>query len=490
MKNYTLLVFAIFFTNIAFCKNINLNEISIPDNFKVEDTFSGNLSDTNSFHLIFTKDKETKNYTIFSYLYDGENIKNLPGFTEEEPLSIVSFHQKNNILSLLLTYSIKKKPYLKTVHYNLVTNEKTASEAILHDDFVTSIRTIDESILIYKSVNSFKIKSYAGNSLPLTKELNLLDNLDVKKFFNQQSVTSIKTDEFVANGATNTVRLYYEDNSLFFTRDSDEPIDINVIGFSLNNKKANITQLLKFDLNSQILTPKFSSYENANGEKFKKATSFFSNNMLFQLALSKKEGFINIIDINSGNIMNNIVLNASMSKFVKGNPEFDSVEDFLNNAGKNKYNATITANKTTTDKIRVRLDYVDINYRYTYDWWWFHQQFMWQMQQHNMQIMQQNIQRNIPRGFGPYNDDDFIFATKKIEKRFFEIIIDINGNLVQEELPELLFKEIDKEIYIKNLEEIDKYKYESSCFLNNSFRFIAYDLTNRKFIIETKKLND
>jgi hypothetical protein len=486
MKRGFILIIVFAFTSLTNANNIIFNEIVIPKNYKTENTFSGDLSDTDSFHLIFTKNKKTKTYKVFSYLFNGNTTTELPSLLNEKSCEVVSFHKKNNILSLLLSYKIKKKFFIRKVDYNLKTKKKIDSEVTSHDDFVTSIRESDKSILIYKTDDVFRVSTYSGNEASFDKELSLEQNEDIKNFLKKQSVTSIKTDEFVANGATNTVRLYYEDNTLFFTRDSDDPLAVNVIGISLNNKKTNVTQLLKLDLNNENLVPEILTFENANGKKFKKATSFFTKDKLFQLALSKKQGFINIADVNTGKVLNNIPLNESMSKFTKGNSEFQGIEKFLKNAGKNKYNATITANKTKSNKIRLRVDYVDISYNYNYNWWWHHQM----MFQHQQMMMQQNIQRSIPSGFGPRVPDDTYFenATITKEKRHFELLIDIEGNLLNEDLPEALYKEIDKKNYIKKLDENTKLKHVSSCFLKNSFRNISYNKKTKSFTINSRNL--
>ena len=472
--------------HFSFANTVNNNVISIPKHYKTENTFSGNLSNNNSFHLIFTKNKKTKNYEVFSYLFNGEKTVELPSLITKQSYNIVSFHQKNEVLSLLLSYNIKKKSFIKKVDFNLKTKTKTDFKETSHEDLLTSIRGKDKSILIYKTDEAFRVLTYPGNLEPILKELTFIDNSEVKKFFKNTSVTSVKTDEFVANGATSKVRLYYENNTLFFTRDSDEPFNVSVIGISLNNKRANITEVLKFDLSGLNLSPEFLTFENGGGEKFKKATSFFTKEKLFQLALSKKVGFISISDVHSGKLLNTISLDNSISNYVKGNVDFQGIENFLNNAGRNKYNATITANKTKSDKVRIRVDYVDITYSYNYNWWWHHQMFMMQQQQFQMQ----NIHRNIPSGFGPNALDDYVFENAVVdkEKRFFELLIDAKGNLLKDELPSTLYKEIVKENYINKLEDISDFKFESSCFLENSFRFIAYSKSLKQFSIQSNKL--
>ena len=488
-KIITLIITLLIFQNV-FSNTIFDNQITLPDHYKTENTFSGNLSENESFHLIFTKNKETKVYEVFSYLFDGEKIEKLEPFINEESYSVVSFHQKNEVLSLLMSYKVKREFFLKRIDYNLNTKVKTESKSFSHDDFFTSIRQDDKSILVYKDKKELNFLIFNGNQNQESKKFIFNDKDDkVKDFLDEASVSSIKTDEFVANGATNILRLYFENNTLFFTRDSDEPFNINVVGISLNNKRSNVTQVLKFDLDDEVLSPKIVTFENKAGEKFKKATSYFLNNKLYQLALSKQRGFINISDVDSGNSLNTIALDESLSSYIKGNPDFQGIEKFLKNAGKNRYNATISANITNTNKIRVRVDYVDIAYSYNYNWWWHHQQFMWHQQQHQM-FIQQQIQRSIPRGFGPYlpNDNFFDNATVSKEKRFFEILINPDSTISTEDLPSTIYKEVDKKEYIDKLDKIKTYSMESSCFLKSGFRFIAFDKKLKVFFIQTDKI--
>jgi hypothetical protein len=475
-----------------FIKTVNANDvfnnsIILPKHYKTENTFSGNLSNKNSFHLIFTKNKKTKNYEVFSYLFDGQNITKLKSLVSEKSYGVVSFHQKDDILSILFSYKKKKKSFIKRIDYNLISKEKNESEIIPHEDFLTSIRQKERSILIYKNKDSFKVLSFLGASTKEVKEISFTGKKDkLKTFFKDKPVSSIKTDEFVANGATSEVRLYFENNTLFFTKDSDIAVPVSIAGFQLNNKKTNTTQVLKIDLSKEIISPSFSIFTNSAGKKFKKRTSFYSNNILYQLGLSKKEGQINVSNISLAKTLKTIPLDGSLAQYIKGNDQFVGVEKFLKNAGKNKHNITITANKTNTDKIRLRVDYVDITYSYNYNWWWHHQQFMWHQQQHQM-FIQQNIRSNIPRGFGPNQPSDIpveLFTVSK-EKRFFEILIDANGVLSKDDLPKSIYKEINKKEYIDKLEKVSNFKMESSCFLEDSFRFIAYSKKLKHFTIQT-----
>jgi hypothetical protein len=487
--NKLILLLLFVLSTVSYANCIDGNEIKIPKDYKTETTFSGDLQNDKSFHLIFAKDKKKKTYTVFSYLFDGTNIEKLPNLISDKSYSILSFHQSNDILTLLVTYKVKKKSFLKKIDYNTFNKTKTESEPIIHDDFLTSIRKQNRSILLYKSDDKLQISDYKNSDNAIQHEYQFNSKKDdVFNFFKNKSVTTIKTDEYVPNGAVNDVRLYFEDNQLTFTRDSDEPLNINIGGIVLNNKKTNTTEVLRFHLNDKILIPKIGVYKNQENIKFKKATSYIFGNKLFQLGLSKNNGFVKISNIKENSTLNSFALNDELSKFIKGNKDFEGIEKYLKTAGKNKYNATVTVNKTKSDKLRLRVDYVDITYSYNYNWWWHHHQLMWHMQQH--QIMIQQATRNIPTGFGPRVacEDAFLNATVSKEKRYFELLIDIKGQLINEDLPDLLFKNIDKKAHINELEEITNYLYESSCFLDNSFRYIAFDKKTKSFFIKTKSL--
>ena len=154
------------------------NRITLAKHYKTESTFSGNLSKENSFHLIFTKNKKTKNFEVFSYLFDGQNILSLAPILSEKSYGVVSFHQKDAVLSLILSYKKKRKTYIKRIDYNLTTKVKSESEAIPHNDFLTSIRQKEQSILIYKDKETFSVLSFTGNQPAVQKDIRFQKKSD------------------------------------------------------------------------------------------------------------------------------------------------------------------------------------------------------------------------------------------------------------------------------------------------------------------------
>lgn len=475
MNRILFFAITIFFVCSSFANTIVDKVIKLPKHFKVENTFSGNLSNTKSFHLVFSKNKKNKQYTIHSYLFDGKNVEAIKPIENDKEYQVISFHQQDNMLTLLLSFKKKKDKFLRPVSINLETKKVIESEPIAHEDFSTSFREKNRSVLIYETDDKLTIKEFVGASQPTESELVFSGKKDIiKKYLKDNSIVPVKTNEFVKNGAVSSLKGYLTGKNLLISKDNDND---------------NTTQVLNLNFSTKKIEPSgIKNFTNLNGEKeFKKFTSYINNDKLYQLGLNKKNGKIKISDIKSNKTTNTIDLNASLTSKIKGNKDFQGMENFLKNAGKNKYKATITVNNTNENKVRVRVDYVDKTYNYHYNWWWHHTQFMmWQQQQ----MMMNHARMSVPSGFGPRQPNDFAFeiASVENEKRYFELVIDVNGQLVDGELPNTIYKEIDKKQYIDKLEDVKDIKHESSCFLKDEFRYIGYSKKIKAFVFQTNKI--
>jgi hypothetical protein len=468
MERAFILLIVFVFTIVTNANNLVFNDITIPKEYKTESTFSGDLSDTDSFHLIFTKNNKTKTYKVFSYLFDGRTTIELPSLLNVKPYNVLSFHYKNNILSLLVTYNIKKKKsFLKRIDYNLLDNSFKESEDLPHKDLFKVMRVKDRSILIYQKNEVLTIKEFIGNNSVIINKLVIDKFSSFRNYFKDNYIASVRNDEFVKNGSTNVYKLYYNNLSLNFTKDTD----------LFRN-----TEIIRLDLSKDSLFIENKSFDNDLNGKFQKMASFFHNDKLYQFIQTKEKCYINIFDVVNESKHNTINLDENLNDYVKNNPKFQGITNFLKHSKKGQYITTITANSAKNNKIRIRLDYVDINYSYNYNFW-FHQQMMRQMQQDLMRP-------KLPSGFGPNDIDDYAFnnATVSKSKRFFELLIDDKGNLLKDKLPETVYKEIDKKKEIDHLKDVSHFKFQSSCFLKNSFRYIAFDRVSKGFIIHSYQL--
>ena len=471
MKIKITILVIMFFLNIGFANFINDNLITLPDHFKVENTFTGDLADNESFHLIFAKNRKTKSFEVFSYLYDGEKIIELGVLKNQHSSSLVSFHFKDEMLSLLMSYKIKKKDFIKRIDLNIESKEIKETKSFTHKDFETSFRQDNRSILIYKNKTVILIKQFIG--FDELKEKTIAINIEgspIKSYFKDQYISAINTDEFVVNGSTSKLKVYLVDDDLIFTKE---------------DQKGNQTSVLRFSLKNEA-EPYHKCFNGINTEKFKKSTSYVFDKKLYQLAISKDRGLIVVWDIYTNKVLSKIPLQESLGNNIKSNSTFKGITNFLKQASRKKYIPTLSVNKTVSNNSLVRIDYVDITYSYNYNWWWHHHQFMmWQQQQMHFQ----NSMNNIP-SFGPSLNDTYIsdiFDLSTID-RYFELLIDEGGSISNDDDIKTVYKNIDKEDYIEKLEDIDDFRYESSCFLKDSFRFIAYSKVREGFVVQTNTL--
>jgi len=483
MKSTIFLFATLCFVSTAFANTIFKDLIKLPKENKVESTFSGNISEQNTFHLIFTKNKKTKNYELFSYFFNGENIEKLAVIKGKEKYNVVSFHTTDGFLSVFFSFKKNKKSGIRRFDYNLLTKEITRAKAFDHKDYDDVIRRKSKSIFIYSNKKRFYIREFIGMNQykEYFYEYEKKDKT-VSDFFKSNSANYVKDDEFVANGSTSVLKVYYEDNHLFFTKNKPEN-KLYIGPVSLNLEKGKI-ETVSFLLEEEKLTPKYAVFSKNNKNPFKKITSYVYKKKLFELKISRKKGQVLIYNIADKTKFHSINLDASLSNKIIESEKFEGIETFLKQAARNRYKPTITVNEMKDGTARVRVDYVDIVYAYHNNWWWHHQQFMLHQQQFNQ------MQFSVPTGFGPASPNDFYFTSMmlKKEKHFFEFLVDENGFVLPKRILEPIYQEIDKSNYIDKLEKIKDYKFESSCFLTNSYRFIAYSKKEKGFIIYSSAL--
>ncbi|CAL2088402.1 hypothetical protein [Tenacibaculum sp. 190524A05c] len=471
IKNFFVLVLT--FLSTALIANENLTEtIKLEKHYKVENTFSGDLYENTSFHFIFAKNKKTKEKEILGYLYNGAQVEKLENISSKKELSIISFHSTTSHLTVLFSYKEKKNEFLKRVVYDLSTKKITENESSSNEDMEASFRTKNKSVLIFKNDDKLFFKSFTEDKKAKESSYTFKDDKDpIKIFFEDNHISTIKTDEFVANGSTSELKAYLENDKIIFTKEDEKQNKCSVLALSLSEETIIPQPILNFTNTSP-------------NKKFKKTVSYYSNGKLFLVSLSKKMGGLKIFDIAKNQELNSIAFDQNLVSQLKTSTAFDGIEKFLKNAGKNKYNPTVTVNKTTSDKLVIRMDYVDVNYGYKYNWWWHHQQFfMWQQQ-----FYMQQMQMNMPSGFGPSQPEYFFPSITKDEKHYFELLIDLNGKLLNEELPRTMYNEVDKKQFVDTLEKIKSIKHESSCFLKDSFRYIGYSKKLKSFIFQTNKI--
>ncbi|MEP5256011.1 MAG: hypothetical protein ABJQ39_13200 [Winogradskyella arenosi] len=444
-----------------------VNSISLADHYKIEGTFSGNTEGENSFHLIIAKNTNTKNFEIIPYLYQEEEIIKLKAVTFEKLPSVLSFHNNDDILSLVTQSKVGRDEMINVVDLNLSSGAFSISEAIDTDDFKTLIRKKDKNIMVFSDKEEVKIIDVQGaetmNTITVKADASSADFL---KALSNSNLDAINNDEFVANGSISTFRAYSDGASVLITEENTKEALTNVVQIPLEGDSEQTAKTLIFGGEKPDL-------------KIKKSTSYVNNDKLYQLQLGKEVAVLDVFGIDSYFKSSTDLMNVKPSGSADN---FESTKAFTKQAAKKVNEPTVTINATKDNKLKVRFDFVNKNtYNYRYDWWWHHH---WQMQQMQL-MMQQNMRHSVP-SFGPAAVSDYYYVGEN--KSYFEITIDASGGVVDGASSETLYQEIDKKAHIKALEENKKLKHTSTVFTKTTFRYLAYNKKTDVFTFVNKAL--
>lgn len=453
------------------------NKVKLDKKYKVQGTFSGNTSGENSFHLILAKNKEDKTFEVLPYSYEGESLNAIAPVVFDEEVHIVSFHNNDDVLTLITQKKIKRDTFLNIVDVNLSTGEHEVSAPIDAEHFKTVLRTKDQNYLVFAKFNQLIIKEViSAADIKETELLSNLENEDFLKRLSEQGIDALNQEGFTTNGSIKDYRLYKNDDQIIITKDSNKSHKTRVLKINLDEKE---------EANGAITT-----YESKDGmEKVKKETSYFLDNKIYQLKVSKKDAVINIFNLDNEKSEN---INLSSSRMMEVVSNKESLSNFSKQATKSKNQPTITVNPTTSNALKVRLDYVNVNeYSYQNNWWWHHQwmmqNMMWQQQMMQQQMMR-NVQNSLPR-FGPNPPEVFIpVKASASSNSYVEFAIDPRNQLLDAKDLIPIHKDIDKKKYIDKLEAKTYLKTASTVFTDNAFRYFAYNKNFKSFEVREELL--
>lgn len=445
--------------------------ISLSRNYKVENTFSGDTANDESFHLIIAKNSKTKQCEIIPISNTNGELNQLKSVSFDKMPSVLSYHNNGDGLTLIVSSKGKKEDEFTIVDINLSTGESVKSDPISDKNFKTVIRKKHSNLLVFSDKTSIKIlnikdskstSEIAGESTESTE--------DFLKDLNKNSLSAVNTNEYVSNGSINTFRAYAEENSVFITKEDTKDNQTVVLNLPLDGASL-------FNLESTV-------YKSKSIEDAKKSTSYVQNGQLFQMSMSKTEGDLSIFNLQD-NLETNLDLNAV--KISKKSKDFESITEFLKQATRSKNEPTVTINETTSGDVSVRVDYVNKKeYNYNYNWWWHHN---WAFQ-HHMMMMQQQIQiQQQMRSFGPNSFYEVPFFAKD-DKHHFEIVLNPSNTVIENGELETIYQEIDKKKYIKELDDNTKVKHTSTVFINNQLRYFGYNKKTKKYSVIYKEIND
>ncbi|WP_048331261.1 hypothetical protein [Bizionia psychrotolerans] len=453
----TLFVFLSGITNNPPAKN----KLKLAKHYKVEQTFSGNTANNSTFHLILANNKESKLFEIIPLTFANGEIKQLASLEFNDTPEILSYHNNNNVLSIITSSEEDKDKVIIVNDLNIETGIVTKSESYSFEDYKSVIQKGNSSILLFANSDSFKAVTVSNAAdFKETTVKKQADNKDFLKALSKEKLDAINTDEFVANGSIGNLRAYSNEEVLFITEE---------------NEKENITTVSTLNLNQQESSD-FQVNEFKSNEDFKNSTSYVSNNKLVKLSLDKKSGSIDVYNLDDSSQTN---LNLNSLKPTKKSAGFESMESFLKSANKSSNAPTITANKTKNGAMVLRADYVDKE-RYQYNNFWFHHWFM-----HNQMMMQQRQMMARPGGFGPNpNSSEEVYSLKD-KSHYFEIVLSTSGDILNEDV-DVLHKDYNKEEHLETLKDNKNLDHISATFITNDMVYLAYNKKSKEFVVYNK----
>lgn len=454
-KKYFLII--ILFTNYLFANTIHLS-----DKYSIKKTLSGKLNKDLSLHLIFSINKLNKQYTLHPYLFSGKKIDKLPIIESKKNIEVISFHKKENIVSIFYRTKFNKNDFIK-VTIDINSNKVLKSNPKAHKNFIGSFEEDGSSVLIYKNQKKLTVKKFSGIKENIYSYDFKQKNDDLKKFLNHKTLSIVKTDEFVLYGSTKKNKIYLTDNGLVLTKDDLKTLSTKILE-------------LTYDKKSILVNKKSYVLKKEDSISFKKIASYYSNKKLYQFALNKEFGTLQINDFQKQDELKNIRIDSSFNIKVKNYTNFKGVGSFLSKTYQKRNTPTITANKTIDNDYRIRFSFVnyynsDINRH-----WWFFQQ-----QQKLWKLHQRDFIQNAPILNGPNHYDYLSFNLTKtdVNEYSFEILIDKNGNISDKKSSRTIYTKINKDKYANKLKENKNYSLKSYCFTNNGFRYMVYSKKNK-----------
>ena len=446
-------------------------EITLGKEFKVESTFSGNTQNEDSFHLIIAKNTKTKKYDIIPYLYGNGEITKLESITYGKLPSILSFHNNEGMLSLIVQSEGAKSDVINVVDVDLSSGTSVKSKNINEKNLKAIIRQKDKNLLVVAEKSLVKVID-VKNSESIETIIAKPDQTsrDFFKNLSKGNLEAINKDEFVANGSINEYRVYGDEDSIILTQEDSKAHATNAVEIPLNTGS-------KVTVGSKTFT------NSTKDDKIKKSTSYVQDDKLYQLQLGKSKASLDVFGLSDESNKTIDLLSVKPANKADG---FKDKESFIKQAKKGAHEPTVTVNNTKNGNLKVRVDYVDKNtYNYRYDWWWHHH--MWMMHHNHMMWHQQQVRNSIPK-FGPSEPIEY-FYTKEGQK-YFEIVLDPLSNVLDAVETEMVHKELDKKKYVEELDGKKKLKHTSSVFTKQKFRYIAYNKKAKSFKIVEEKLDD
>lgn len=470
MKKSIIILFCVLFQNVfattIFSYKLNKNE-------KLEGNYSVTLNKKETCHLLFLKNTDSKKYLVKSFIMDeNRKVTAMNDVILDNEPNVLTNHVSNQTLTL--SSFDEKKKLLTVIDFDLKTGKTSFT---LQEDFAKPdlyFTQKDKSVLIHfvKGKNDIQIQEFTNSANKKVQTITIPKDLinDFKEIKTATTaIEAVNQNEFVKNGSIAKFRGYLNGSHLYLTNNKSD-VEMSFLDFDLNTKQV-LGKTIPFGFN----------------EKSKNSTSFILDNKLLVASVLPDNAIMKSFDLNTEKGLGSLSLNTDFNTVLNQK----DLQNFYSQAKSWGLTPTITVNKTTDNKYKIRLDRVDKSkYSYNYNWWWHHQFFMMQMQQMQMQQMQlRNMGGGRPGGFGPsYAEETFDIIAAEKEIFSLEFVVDANFKVDSNSDVATEFKHFDIENIVKEFEKNSSIKKFAPAFLPEEMRYVYQDNKSKEVIIHFRKL--
>jgi hypothetical protein len=456
-------------------------EIRLEKTQKVLSTFSGNINENSSFHLILTKNLKANKHNILAYIFEEEGISEMPVIEFDNKFDFMSFHTNGDVITLITKTKIGKQTSIDVIDIDISNGKVTRSDQIFNtEDLKTVVRAENKNVLLY--ANEFEMSTVTIHSANDFKESFVIKNKDNKDFITrlaEKTIDAIKTTEYTNDGSVNEFKAYLTDDELLVTQDDQFSGQINILKMPTTVDGQQFINLQTFTQDSD--------------KRYRKNSSYINDNKLFQLRVGKTNVDLNIFDLENSAVK---TIDLTTSQVQEFSSDKEATLNYQKEALKRRNQPTITVNTAANSSYSLKFNFENKDaYRY-YDNWWLHHDWMWnQHLMHDQMIQQQQRQmmNNLPK-FGPNsNEPEYLLYTNTESKKknsSFEIGVNSNADILPASELQTVFKEIDKKSYIEKLEEDTYLRHTSSTFTDSTCIYITYNRKTKTFIIKSELLDE
>lgn len=457
-------------------ENNKLITFELEKHYRVYESFSSQIEEERTLHLFIAKNKKTKNFEIIPYFFSNQELQRQESFVFTKKPKIVTYHKSGNSLVLVVALNLKKDRVFQVVDLN---NSKTSySEFISQKNFKSIIKRNDSHVFFFTDKN--EINLYEVKTAKRIDSIKLKPKDPESDFFGKYSFAWIPS----AGGAQH---IKYGPSGLLKLFDSEEDLILT----NLINSKGFIKYLsIPMPTKGEATYSTYKKGLTDEEKRIRRSNHFVYKNLMFIFVLTKDKATIkvhNLLDNTSTEI------NIKDVKPYRTSDKFKNTNNFLKSISsgwpKKITFPNIAVNENTDGTLRIRVSKsVPSSFNYNLNNWHFDGFF-------NDPFF--NFKYDVPRvnaptfGGGPnaLKDSDLIYWAKE---EWLEVLIDNSGSIVSNtEERKLIHKDIDKDFYFnKILGNREYYRHRSGTFTNKNFRYMAYNVYEKKYFISEYPLKN